>query len=349
MEAESRVSVELSAFADKHVEELFFGDRLDIPATWEAWTVNKIMTPRTYRTERIEQNMPEFGFDEKDARALMISCPATATRRSTKSTFRTSPGGKRSSSAAVKWSRTTTATAATRSTGADGAIRRYYEQNIENAPPILAGEGKKLQPEWFFDFIMKPMRLRPWLDVRMPTFGLSDEEASAVVSYFGALDGYELGPVVLETRQEAQTALVAHREQPEQYFDCYSCHPRAGRSAAEKLLRQPQAADARAGSRLDGTESGRAGGRCEPSRERGVRAGRGRELSRADRGVDLTKESFEQSRKAVAQLDVYVVADVLDHLEPRSSQRTRQDDRATGAREAIGEPLHDEHRLRHGA
>ena len=62
----------------------------------------------------------------------------------------------------------------------------------------------------------------------MPTFGLSDEEATAIVEYFEALEGYELGPVVLEAREEAHTAVVAHREQPEQFFDCYSCHPRAG-------------------------------------------------------------------------------------------------------------------------
>jgi mono/diheme cytochrome c family protein len=228
METESRVSVELSAFAGKHTEELFFGDRLDIPATWEAWTVNKIMTPRTYATERIEQNMPEFGFDEKDARALMVFLSGHGDKKINEKYLPDVAGWE----AKLKRGREVVAyyncNGCHSFDGHEGAIRRYYKENIENAPPILVGEGKKLQPEWFFDFIMKPMRLRPWLDVRMPTFGLNDEEASAVVDLFGALDGYEMGPVVLETREEAQTALVAHREQPEQFFDCYSCHPRAG-------------------------------------------------------------------------------------------------------------------------
>jgi mono/diheme cytochrome c family protein len=228
MEAESRVSVELSAFADKHVEELFFGDRLDIPATWEAWTVNKIMTPRTYRTERIEQNMPEFGFNEKDARALMIFLSGHSDKKINQKYLPDVAGWESKLKRGREVVSYYNCNGCHSFDGRDGAIRRYYSENIENAPPILAGEGKKLQPEWFFDFIMKPMRLRPWLDVRMPTFGLTDEEASAVIDYFGGLDGYEMGPVVLETRPEAQTALIAHREQPEQYFDCYSCHPRAG-------------------------------------------------------------------------------------------------------------------------
>jgi len=228
MEAESRVSVELSAFADKHVEELFFGDRLDIPATWESWTVHKILTPRTYETERIEQNMPEFGFDEKDAQALMIFLGGHSDKKINPKYLPSVAAQE----ATLKRGREVVSyyncNGCHTFDGRDGAVRRYYEQNIENAPPILLSEGKKLQPEWFFDFIMKPMRLRPWLDIRMPTFGLNSEEASAIVNYFGALDGYDLGPVVLESREEAHSALIAHREQPAQYFDCYSCHPHAG-------------------------------------------------------------------------------------------------------------------------
>jgi len=35
MENESRIGVELSTFGGKTVEELFFGDRYDIPRTWD--------------------------------------------------------------------------------------------------------------------------------------------------------------------------------------------------------------------------------------------------------------------------------------------------------------------------
>jgi mono/diheme cytochrome c family protein len=227
MESESRVSVELSSFADKHTEELFFGDRLDLPATWEAWTGHKILTPRTDETERIEQNMPEFGFDESDARALMIFLGGQSDKKINEK-YRPAPAGRE---AILKRGREVVTYYNCQGChsfdGQEGAIRRHYEDDIENAPPILVGEGKKLQPEWFFDFLMKPERLRPWLDIRMPTFGLSDEEATAIVDYFAALDGYDLGPVVLEHRQEAHAALALHREQPEEYFDCYSCHPRA--------------------------------------------------------------------------------------------------------------------------
>jgi len=228
MEKESRVSVELSGFSEKHVDELFFGDRLDVAHTWDDWTLHKILTPRTYATERIEQNMPEFGFDESDARALVVYLAS----RSTKLINHKYQRWESDREAKLKHGREVIAYYNCQGChsfdGRDGAIRKYYEDNIEMAPPILEGEGTKLQPEWFFDFLKRPLRLRPWLNVRMPTFGLDDTETTAIVEYFGALQGYDLGPVVLESREEAHTAAVVHGKPPEEYFDCSACHMLGG-------------------------------------------------------------------------------------------------------------------------
>jgi mono/diheme cytochrome c family protein len=73
-------------------------------------------------------------------------------------------------------------------------------------PPNLIGQGIKTQPEWLFRFLKDPTsvgepgdadpRVRPWHSIRMPSFGLSDEEARALVRYFAALSG---GPIDFET------------------------------------------------------------------------------------------------------------------------------------------------------
>ena len=237
MEGESRVSVELSSFGAKHLEELFFGDRLDIEPTWEAWTVTKILSPRTYETERIEQNMPQFGFDEADARAITTYLKSRTDKKLNPNYLPDREGRAAKLGHGRELVSYYNCYGCHSFDGREGAVRRYYEDDIDNAPPILVGEGKKVQPEWFFDFLKKPMRLRPWLDIRMPTFGLSDDETSAIVDYFAALDGYELGPVVLEAREEAHAPLLAHSDRPEEYFDCYSCHPQGpGRPADDHYL-----------------------------------------------------------------------------------------------------------------
>jgi hypothetical protein len=45
-----------------------------------------------------------------------------------------------------------------------------------------------------------------------------------VVDYFAALDGYDLGPVVLESREEAHSPLLATPGLPEDVVDCRACH-----------------------------------------------------------------------------------------------------------------------------
>jgi hypothetical protein len=41
-------------------------------------------------------------------------------------------------------------------------------------PPMLTPEGARVQPDWLYAFLARPITIRPWLDVRMPTFGLDD-------------------------------------------------------------------------------------------------------------------------------------------------------------------------------
>jgi mono/diheme cytochrome c family protein len=54
-------------------------------------------------------------------------------------------------------------------------------------PPMLTPEGARVQPDWLYAFIRGPITIRPWLDVRMPTFGLDDHNTNSVINYFGSI------------------------------------------------------------------------------------------------------------------------------------------------------------------
>jgi len=54
-------------------------------------------------------------------------------------------------------------------------------------PPRLTPEGARVQQDWLYAFIKGPIQIRPWLDVRMPTFGLDDANVNGVIHYFGAI------------------------------------------------------------------------------------------------------------------------------------------------------------------
>jgi mono/diheme cytochrome c family protein len=168
--------------------------------------------------------MPDFGFDRSDARALTVFLAS----RSTKA-IQVAYLPDRDREDRLKRGREIVSHyncyGCHTFDGIDGAIRKYYESDPEAAPPVLVGEGKKVQPEWFFDFLKRPIKLRPWLQVRMPSFDMSDPEVAGIVQYFSALDGYELGPVVVESREEAHAAAPEREAGIEQSVDCSACHP----------------------------------------------------------------------------------------------------------------------------
>ena len=60
-------------------------------------------------------------------------------------------------------------------------------------PPRLTPEGARVQPDWLYAFLREPITIRPWLDVRMPTFGLNDAELNGAIRYFGSISN-TIGP-----------------------------------------------------------------------------------------------------------------------------------------------------------
>ena len=55
-------------------------------------------------------------------------------------------------------------------------------------PPVLYEEGRKVQFPWLFKFLKKPATLRPWLEVRMPTFNFHNNEIKSIIRYFAEMD-----------------------------------------------------------------------------------------------------------------------------------------------------------------
>lgn len=226
MENESRIGVELSTFGSKTLEELFFGNHTDIqPENWDNWTFNKLKTPRTYATERIEQVMPQFDLADPDIEALRTFL---ASRTDLKYPARFHAENDLRGQREVIGRRVVArynCVGCHVVEGQGGAIRARYQEAPTMAPPILNGEGAKAQEDWLFNFLKQPIPLRPWLKVRMPTFSLSDQEATTLVQYFGALDNIQVPFVhVDEAKIPPDYILAAEKLTTPDYFNCFSCH-----------------------------------------------------------------------------------------------------------------------------
>ncbi len=104
------------------------------------------------------------------------------------------------------------------------------------APPFLYGEGKRVQADWLYRFVQAPIPLRPWLNVKMPTFGFSKEEANILAKYFALLENQEYPYERLQEREKAYVDARCSAD-PDYYIkakhlmdskdvNCGSCHVR---------------------------------------------------------------------------------------------------------------------------
>src|SRR5205823_569077 len=55
-------------------------------------------------------------------------------------------------------------------------------------PPVLIWQGERTQPDWLFQFLLDPIKVRELTVLRMPKFNMSPEEAKALVDYFAAVE-----------------------------------------------------------------------------------------------------------------------------------------------------------------
>jgi mono/diheme cytochrome c family protein len=92
-------------------------------------------------------------------------------------------------------------------------------------PPNLTPEGARVQHDWLYAFLRGPITIRPWIDVRMPTFGLDDQRWNNVISYFGAISN-ELAPFQTPGATAAATTAAATTtgKQLFELLQCQKCH-----------------------------------------------------------------------------------------------------------------------------
>ena len=93
------------------------------------------------------------------------------------------------------------------------------------SPPNLIGEGEKVQAKWLFEFLHKPVIIRPWLKVRMPNYEFNAHHLNALVKYFNALDKEEF-PFLdsINTSMTQEQYQAAEKLFSEEYFGCAKCH-----------------------------------------------------------------------------------------------------------------------------
>ena len=126
-----------------------------------------------------------------------------------------------------------------------GKIREMYEKegiDLSMAPPNLRKEGAKVQIDWLHNFFLNVHPIRPWLHIRMPSFHWSDEDVSAVITYFNLKDDQVFPFKTISTNVLKGEDLVQAKAMFSK-LQCQKCHvlgdkmPADLNSAAPDLLK----------------------------------------------------------------------------------------------------------------
>jgi len=113
-------------------------------------------------------------------------------------------------------------------------LPQFQGENKQNLPPVLTSEGARVSPEWLKGFLANPALsttdvnrdgVRSYLQVRMPTFFLSDDEIRTLVLFFEAMSS-QPQPFI---PQKLTPLTTAEKEMARQLFTstsapCLKCH-----------------------------------------------------------------------------------------------------------------------------
>jgi mono/diheme cytochrome c family protein len=236
------IGTELTQEGSKTLHQFDFGHVHEAEHSRHGWIHTKLLRPRIWDEgkETVKDynellKMPNFGMSEREAKAVLSNVmgftkeSAIATRRAA-----TDPNA-----AAMAEGRKLITRFNCQGChlieGHGRAIKTLIGDNEASLPPNLAAEGARVQGDWLWDYLHDPSRvkMRPWLNVRMPTFGFTDEQANTVIAYFESRDRqrpYLSEPAPPDARSLAVGGVVFGMLQ------CSRCHPAGDVQAASADL-----------------------------------------------------------------------------------------------------------------
>lgn len=145
------------------------------------------------------------------------------------------------------------------------SVQQYWNQGLfdkteltAKAPPSLRSEGHRVQHAWLFNFLKnvdhegtlqregeaERVKMRPQPFIRMPSFPLRDDEATALAAYFSAISNKEarnlatlIKPILDDAARELKESNI-EVEDPDQLWPADDWHARPKFATAAAKLRE---------------------------------------------------------------------------------------------------------------
>jgi cytochrome c2 len=185
-------NLHLFDFGFAHDHEAWDGKKEHILHTVPSWIYNKVRSPRVYDDKRTKPyndklKMPNFQLSPREAELITSVVLGLTKERVAENRLAASDARMRQVEEGRKLMSQNNCRGChvvDRQGRAIGAL--ISDPNF--LPPDLTPQGERAQSPWLFDFLKDPtvMKIRPWMQVRMPTFQFTDEQAAVLVAGFAA-------------------------------------------------------------------------------------------------------------------------------------------------------------------
>jgi mono/diheme cytochrome c family protein len=227
-EGRSPIGPELTKEGSKPLTQFGFGIQHDVEHSRDGWIKAHLINPRRWDIGIDKPfgdltRMPNFQMTEREADSMTVAIigqvgdnvPLTAIKRL--------DANERIVADGMKVLNKFNCVGCHQVDGERGDILAKYEDDINEGPPRLNGEGHRVQADWFHYFLDNVYPIRPWLSVRMPSFNLSDSERNSIVSLFQ----HKAKQATFVDRSKLVNWLPGEKAAAKELFselDCASCH-----------------------------------------------------------------------------------------------------------------------------
>ena len=220
------IGIELSEEGSKLLARLDFAFVHETPHTKVEWFKQKLRDPRSFDRNRVLQpleklRMPTYGLNEEEI--TLLATAIMSFQSDVQPLSAQAPNSARND--ALRTGRNLVRRrncVGCHEIEDDGGDYREVVEDPSLAPPLLTPEGAKVKPAWLYAFLREPITIRPWLNARMPTFGLDDAHWNDVIDYFAAIS-QTVGP--FRTHEVMQASTVTQRgEELFSLLRCQQCH-----------------------------------------------------------------------------------------------------------------------------
>ncbi len=224
------IGTELTEEGSKPVHRLDFGF-LHLPHTRHDWFRTKLTNPRVFDRDRArgweeKLKMPNFRFSARELDYVVTAVLGFQKLNASEAAVKKLSPAEEAIERGRRIVKDHNCQGCHVIEGVGGSIRSVMA-DVSLAPPIIQGQGAKVQSDWLFAFLKAPKtgQIRPWLEVHMPTFGFTERELNDLTRYFAALD--RASYPFLSADYATDPKSWAAGKKVFELLKCAQCHPRS--------------------------------------------------------------------------------------------------------------------------